>query len=98
MIRSIILAAVSAISDDPDVQRRIDHAPIQVHKLIERRAGCNYFASEYPYNEERARDLASQMRSLRCAMLERNERALRRRYVNRPDILKLLTDSQDVTY
>jgi hypothetical protein len=88
----------SAISADPAIQRRIDQAPKPVREFIERRAGCNYFAGEEPYDKERARDLANKARSLRCAALERDERTLRRLFAKQRDVLDLLSITQDVIY
>lgn len=96
MIGVMLLAA--AISGDPQIQRRIDTAPKQVKAFIERRAGCNYFASEYPYDAERARDLETHAKALRCSALERDEGILRKLHAKRPDILALLTITQDVIY
>ncbi len=96
MIGLMLLAA--AISGDPQIQRRIDAAPKRVRELIKRRAGCNYLASEYPYDTDRARDLENRAKALRCRALERDEAALRTLHAKRPDILALLTITRDVIY
>lgn len=98
MIRLMMLAAATAISADSAIQRRIDLAPKAVRDLIERRAGCNYFAGEEPYDEARARDLARHMRSLRCTDLDRDDRELRQLFAKQPAILELLTNTEDVIY
>lgn len=95
---ALLMLAETVISGDPAIQRRIDQAPKPVHEFIERRAGCNYFASEYPYSKERERDLLRKARSLRCTALERDERALRRLFARRLDILDLLAKTQYVIY
>jgi hypothetical protein len=98
LIAAAVASGTPQIADNPAVQRRIEQAPSSVRNLIVRRAGCNYFASEEPYDEERARDLEKKARSLGCAHLARDERVLRQRYAKRRDVLTLLAETQDVIY
>lgn len=68
----------------------VERAPAPVRAFVERRSGCNHWAGEEPYDRERARDIEASLRSLRCARLPDDERALRRRYARRWHILDIL--------
>lgn len=68
----------------------VERAPAPVRAFVERRAGCNHWAGEEPYDRERAREIATALRSLRCARLPVDERALRRRHVRQRDVLDIL--------
>ncbi len=78
------------------LRARVENAPRKVAKFIERRAGCNHFLGEEPYDRERAAELARAIRELRCGRIERDERRLARGYRGRPDILRLLKETEDL--
>ena len=75
---------------------RIESAPQAVATFIERRAGCNHFLGEEPYDPERAAQLRKALRELRCGRVERDQRRLIRTYRNRPDVVRLLKDTEDL--
>jgi hypothetical protein len=76
---------------------RIESGPLKVAKFIERRAGCNHFTGEEPYDPDRAAELDKAIRELRCARIDRDERALTRKYRDKPAILRLLKDTEDLS-
>jgi hypothetical protein len=90
----IFAASLGDLSNYPDMAKYAD-LPRDVRVFIDRRMGCNHFAGEEPYNEERARQLEAAARELRCRRLESDETRLRRRYVRMPRVLKALTDTRD---
>jgi hypothetical protein len=84
-------------ADDPEIFRtRVESAPRKVAAFIERRANCNHFAGEEPYDAERAAYLRKTIRELKCARIARDERRLTRVYRDQPDILRLLKDTEDL--
>ncbi len=76
------------------VRTRVGTAPRKVAAFIERRAGCNHFLGEEPYDAERAAELKKKIHDLRCERIDRDERRLKRIYRNRPDILGLLKETE----
>ncbi len=92
------LALILSLSpvDDPwkSLKPRVESAPREVAKFIERRAGCNHFLGEEPYDPERAAELSKALRELRCERVDRDERRLTRAYRSRPDIVRLLKDTE----
>ena len=95
MIAVPLLIAASASVDD-DVRARVERAPTDVADFVERRAGCNHFLGEEPYDEERAAELNRAIRELRCSGLDREERDLRRAYRLNPEVLRLLDDTAGI--
>jgi hypothetical protein len=86
-------------SEDPAheaLRSRVESAPREVAKFIERRAGCNHFLGEEPYDAERAAELNRTIRELRCKRIERDERRLERTYRDRPALLLLLKETEDL--
>ena len=81
---------------DEALRTRVEAAPRKVAKFIERRAGCNHFLGEEPYDAERAAELNRTIRELRCDRVESDERRLERSYRGRPDILRLLKETEDL--
>lgn len=90
----LLLSAQDGISEG--LRARVQSAPRKVAAFIERRAGCNHFLGEEPYDAERAAELKRTIRELRCARIERDERRLERTYRDRPDILRLLKETEDL--
>lgn len=78
------------------LRTRVEGAPRKVAAFIERRAGCNHFLGEEPYDAERAAELKKAIRELRCTRIERDVRRLERTYRGRPEILRLLKDTEDL--
>ena len=89
-----VLLAGNAPSLD-EVRARVEKTPKDVEAFIVRRAGCNHFLGEYPYDRERAAELNRAIRELRCDGLDRDGRNLRNTYRNNPEILQLLDETAD---
>jgi hypothetical protein len=77
------------------LKARVAAGPRKVAAFIERRAGCNHFAGEEPYDSERRAFLEKTIRELRCARIDRDERALRRQYRKQPAVLRLLDETAE---
>ncbi len=93
----VLILLLSPVEDDPEIFRtRVESAPRKVATFIERRANCNHFAGEEPYDAERAAYLNKTIRELKCRRLSRDERRLARAYRDRPEILQLLKDTEDL--
>lgn len=70
-------------------------APNEVRNFIERRESCNHWAGEEPYDKDRAGEIASAQRRLRCDKVANDGAALQRRFRKSPDIVELLTATAD---
>lgn len=92
-----LILLLSPMEDDQEIFRtRVESAPQKVANFIERRANCNHFAGEEPYDPERAAFLKKTIRELKCGRISRDERRLARAYRDRPEIVQLLKDSEDL--
>jgi len=78
-----------------DLRARVERSPKAVAAFVERRAMCNHFLGEEPYDEKRAAFLNRTIRELRCARLERDERRLRGTFRDRPAVLALLDETAE---
>lgn len=78
------------------LRMRVESSPREVAAFIERRAGCNHFQGEEPYDRQRAEEIGRALRELRCASIDADEQALRRTYRDQPAVLQLLHDTQDL--
>jgi hypothetical protein len=90
-----LLPATNVVAPE-DLRQQVEQAPKDVAAFIERRASCNHFLGESPYDEERATFLAKARRDLRCARVSEDEGKLRRAYRDRPEVLRLLDETVDV--
>lgn len=73
--------------------------PPDVAAYIDRRAGCNYWASEAPFDSERAADIKKAMGELKCSSLAGDEKQLRAFYAKSSvRVLKVLDEARDLTY
>ena len=92
-----LLLLLSPVEEDTQIFRtRVESVPRKVANFIERRANCNHFTGEEPYDPERAAYLNKTIRELKCARISRDERRLARAYRDRPEILQLLKDTEDL--
>jgi hypothetical protein len=78
-----------------DLRSLTKTAPKEIAAFIERRAYCNHFLGEEPYDAERAAELDKTLRELRCNSIERDERKVRRSYRKRPALIRLLDETAD---
>ena len=71
--------------------------PKNVRNFIDRRANCNHWAGEEPYDAERKAQIEAATNQLRCGSLEKDEATLSRRYSKNGRALKALRASKDLT-
>jgi hypothetical protein len=72
--------------------------PPEVATFIDRRAGCNYWSSEPPFDSERVAEIKKVMDDLKCHALAHDEKNLRARYAKSPSVLKALDETRNLTY
>lgn len=92
MIWLLLLAQTPIDSIHAEVAR----APAPVQAFIVRRATCNHWSGEEPYDVERARQIARALAASKCNRIETDELALRRRYAARADLIALIDRTSDI--
>lgn len=95
-LASAALLAVGSELTEAQFRTAVDAAPKDVARYVERRAGCNHWLGEEPYDKPRAAEINRVVRQLRCERLDRDEMALRARYGAKPDLLKLIDLSREM--
>jgi hypothetical protein len=73
----------------------VRNLPADVRAFIDRRANCNHWSGEEPYDQDRRVQIQSAVKELRCEDLLKDETALQRRYQSNQPVLKALALSQD---
>ena len=79
-----------------DLKSRVQGMPDDVRSWAWRQAGCNHWREEMADDGERARRIKDAVTDLRCNDLTRDSEMLRRRYVNRSNILDLLASANEL--
>jgi hypothetical protein len=69
--------------------------PHDIRDFIDRRANCNHWAGEEPYDAERRAEIEAATNRLGCARLEKDEVTLARRHSKNGHALKALRISRD---
>ncbi|GIL39510.1 hypothetical protein [Roseiterribacter gracilis] len=92
----LLLLAGTAHAQPTDLKSRLSVMPDDVRSWAWRQAGCNHWREEMPGDSERARRIKEAMNDLRCYDLSRDSEMLRRRYVNRANILDLLANANEL--
>ena len=92
MMRSTILLAALTITLS---SVSASAAPHDVAAYIDRRLGCNHWADEDGYDANRRAEIKRAVADLRCATLDQDELALRRRYRHDPAILRQIGEARD---
>jgi hypothetical protein len=88
----------AATLSGPQIEPRMKAAPKPFLAFAKRRAGCDHFAGEEPYDKARAQEIAKAERELRCDRIEADERAIRRTYAKRRDLIELLDATAGVDW
>ena len=96
MAALLMATATPADTEWDKLRARVEAAPPSVAAFIERRAGCNHFWGEEPYDRARAQQIDAALRKLRCNRLAADERALRRTYRRQPTVLVLIEDTAEI--
>jgi hypothetical protein len=91
MLIPMMLAAVLAYpSLSDEANRALAKAPKDIGSYAERRAECEHWGGEEPYDKARGREIAAAVRVLRCERLDADGRVLRKKYAGRPGLVRLL--------
>ena len=69
--------------------------PRDIRDFIDRRANCNHWLGEEPYDAERRAEIQFALMALSCADLSKDENSLKSRYSRSEPVLKALIISKD---
>jgi hypothetical protein len=92
----MMLAALLLLAEEMPLRARLAALPRPVAAFIERRADCNHWTGEEPYDAERRAEIERAIADLRCARIEKDERRTRARYARRADVIALLDETADL--
>jgi hypothetical protein len=90
-----VLTPASADQFRDDLGTLTAGLPPDAVAVVTRRAMCNHWAGEEPYDKARAREIARAVKQNKCNSLEGDEAAVRKRYAHHPKVIKALNDAQD---
>jgi hypothetical protein len=106
MLAPLALALVLQGNADPELARmnaeadamraRVAMQPRAVRDFVARRAMCNHWLGEEPYDRERRREIESAVRDLGCATIDGEDAFLRRHFAARPEIRAILDETRDI--
>lgn len=92
-----MLSLLLMLADGQQTLRdRVNAQPRRVIAFVERRADCNHWGGEEPYDAERRREIEKNVRDLRCLTVDRDERRLRKRYRNVAAVLGILDETAEL--
>lgn len=97
MLFAFLVALQPDLAAERNLKARLAAEAPAVRRFIERRAMCNHFGGEEPYDEARRREILAAVTEYRCERLGRDEAKLRRLYRHRPATLRLLTETTDLS-
>lgn len=91
------LALASVLATAHAAERRASALPADAARLRERIELCGHFAGEFNgERSERDREVSRAMDRLRCGRLERDVRAMRRRYPRNPKVQAALDAADEL--
>lgn len=93
MILTMLLALAGEAAT---LRQRLDAMPRPVAKFVERRADCNHWTGEEPYDAPRRAEIERAIRDLRCARIEEDEARIRRRYRTNAEVIAILDETADL--
>ena len=69
--------------------------PPDIATYVQRRAGCNHWGGEEPYDKARHDEINRAVAKLSCNTLDDDEKALLRRYRSTPALLQRIRAARD---
>jgi hypothetical protein len=73
-----------------DLDKLTAGLPKDAAAMVERRASCNHWQGEEPYDKARGREIDRALTRFGCDFIARDEEKLRARYADKPAIIKAL--------
>jgi hypothetical protein len=92
----ILTALLVATGDVPTLRQRLDALPRPLGAFVERRADCNHWTGEEPYDAQRRAEIERAIRDLRCARIEKDEQRIRHRYRGNAAAIAILDETADL--
>lgn len=93
----ILFAVVLATNVVPDLNGSYEQQmaavrdlPADVREFIDRRANCNHWFGEEPYDQERRAEILAALNELRCMTLDIDEAALKSRHSGNDAVFRIL--------
>ncbi|MFV0623186.1 hypothetical protein ACBY01_04125 [Sphingomonas sp. ac-8] len=82
ILLAVLLAAPAAVPAQA--------VPRDVRRFVDRRAMCDHWSGEEPYDQARNAQILAALTRLRCETIDADEAKLRRRYAQDPAALRAL--------
>ena len=95
MFLALHLLHLPTTGDEQSLHRRVAALPQSVRELIERRAMCNHWGGEEPYDTQRRRQIEQAFADLRCATVPGEASFLRRYFAASSEVAELLDRTAD---
>jgi hypothetical protein len=92
----ILTVLLMLAGEAPTLRQRLAAMPRPVAKFVERRADCNHWTGEEPYDAPRRAEIERAIRDLRCARIEEDELLIRRRYRGNAAAIAILDETADL--
>jgi len=86
----VVLAALAYPALGDEANRALAKAPREIGVFLERKAECDHWGGEEPYDKDRLAQINQAVKALRCDRVTADEKALRRKYAKRPGLVRLL--------
>src|SRR5690348_7802264 len=94
---AIVFLAASA-SSDPYGGAIPPGLPPAVRAFVERRANCNHWAGEEPYDADRRAQIQAALKQGRCEKIEAGAKALEKRYSGNRRVQDALKATEELTW
>jgi hypothetical protein len=92
----ILTVLLMLAGEAPKLRQRLAAMPRPVAAFVERRADCNHWTGEEPYDAPRRAEIERAIRDLRCARIEEDELLIRRRYRSNAAVIAILDETADL--
>ena len=92
---ALLALLIAAQGGEEALRARVAAQPQSVQDYFARRAMCNHWGGEEPYDRARRAEIASALRELGCATIDGEEVFLRRYFANRPDTLAVIAEARE---
>ena len=98
MLALVLLLAAAPpdpAASEAALRRRVAAQPAAVRDYFQRRANCNHWEGEEPYDDGRRREIEAALKDLHCATIEGEAAFLRRYYAKRPEALAVIARAEE---
>jgi hypothetical protein len=95
---ALLFLSQEAWANDDEYSKLIDGLPTDAVEIIERIVGCNHWAGEEAYDEERRKEIMNAVTELRCEDVNSDTDKISEKYSSNNRVVEAISTARGLVY